>query len=220
MRGLIDKIKGSGKETPGQEWRRKVLNYASAINAFVDVGLSEGWDAVGKEPETPKTDHLIKKVVSALKSNQNKKDPEFRELWPPAHGPFASSGFLEKHGQGIPAVSLLEDGTILARIGSTYGEGKVVRITDGDVQPVPDVVLFGACPNKRYYAVIRENRNVDILDGWDGPKITGLNWPTGTEGVPTKYNYSRQEPITCERIMAFPNGRNALLIGTDGRGRV
>jgi len=199
-----------------QAWKQKTLNYVTHINAFVETGLRDGWDNVGKEPQQPDLKAYVNNVLVELRKNQTIQDPDFREHWPPAHAPFAAAGLLENKSQSLPAITLLEDGTILARVGATYQDGYVVQINGNDCQTLSDVELFGVCPNKRFFANVRSKGHIDVTDGWKGPVVSTLMWPTGFEGIPKKYASKIEIDVGMEQVIPFPCGQKALMVSGEG----
>ncbi|MGE8458468.1 MAG: hypothetical protein ACN6OY_18070, partial [Pseudomonas alloputida] len=110
------------KQHPQQQWQQAVIAYAQAVNDYVAQGRAHGWDNL-EEPQAPATEHLLDAWLAALQAanRPGMDEPQrqaFREAWPPAHHPLIP--MLEDHGQGISHVLLLEDGSLLARIGMPY----------------------------------------------------------------------------------------------------
>ena len=113
-----------------KEWKKKTLSYVDSVNDFIKRGYAEGWDNAGKEPEEPGREHLVKTAISELRrANMEGYVDRFREEWPPAHAPLIP--ILEEKAQSIPVVCIMDDGSILARIGTNYQTGKTYLI-DGD----------------------------------------------------------------------------------------
>jgi WD40 repeat protein len=197
------------------EWRQKTYAYAAAVNEFLVKGLRDGWDTAGEEPEDPGREHLAATVVDALRDANRTGDLEgLKERWPPAHRPFVK--LLEKNGQSIPTVCLLDDGTILARIGAPYERGRVLELSGTRWREVPDVQHFGRSPNRRYFA-IAATEGVRITDGWRGPEVAVCPWPIGLEGMPDGYTVAPLEaPPTPTRLVPFPDGRRVLLVSDSG----
>lgn len=123
---------------------------------------------------------------------------------------------LEQNGQSIPTLCVLPDGAILARIGESYEDGKVVHIQGDTVATVEGVWHFGRCPGRRYFAVATA-QGVDIHDGWQGPRVAACPWPKGTEGTPQGFEMApRAAPPIPTQLIPFPDGHRALLVASDG----
>ncbi|MBA1200237.1 hypothetical protein G7009_00255 [Pseudomonas capeferrum] len=201
-----------------QQWQQAVIAYANAINHYVDRGREEGWDHL-EEPTPDPTEHLLPAWQAALREINQATTSEaarqdFRAAWPPAHHPLLP--LLDEHAQGIAQVLLLEDGSLLARIGTPHEKGQVVQIDDYSVTPVIGVEHFGRCPQRRYFALANAE-GVRLTDGWGGPQVARLAWPKGLEGLPPGYPFEPFDlPPTPTALIPFPDGRRALLVSGEG----
>lgn len=198
-----------------KEWKEKTLAYAKAFNEYLSKGVKEGWENAGEEPSAAGREHLVPYLLTALReANRLGKTNEFREYWPPAHEPF--NFLFDDNAQNIPMLCLLEDDSILARIGLPYESGMVVQIKGNQIEPVADVLFFGACPNKRYFAAAKTD-GISVMDGWQGEEVIFLDWPTGVEDIPEGFQVpplnSRPDP---SRLIPFPDGQRVLLVSEDG----
>jgi len=111
-----------------EEWRKKTIEYATAINAYQKKADEVGWDDAGEAPDAPKREHLVKSVLDAVRqANETGDFKNLREKWPPAHEPFID--ILKKKSVPIQQVLLLPDKRILVRIGSEF-EGLVFLIEE------------------------------------------------------------------------------------------
>ncbi len=199
------------ESTPAQEeWRRKTVAYADAINAYVATAHRVGWDRAGEEPAEPGRGHLVEEAIAAVRqANAQGLLEGLRDKWPPAHAPLID--LLEENGQDIPVVCVLDDGSIVARIGAPYETGKTVRIVDNEVTEVPEVGFFGRGPKRRYFGITRES-GIEILDGWGGPRVSFCPWPTGQEGIPKGFAVPAWDDApTPTGIVPFPDGRRVLM---------
>ena len=135
--------------------------------------------------------------------------------WPPAHSPLIT--WLEEHGQSIPLVRFLDDGSLVARIGAHYDkDAKTVHIRGDTVLELPAIGPFGRSPNRRYFAFAHES-GIEIRDGWSGERTAFCPWPRGTEDVPDGFEVSpfAKHP-TPTRLVPFPDGDRVLLASSDG----
>lgn len=201
--------------TAQEEWKQKTLSYVQAINDFVKRGHADGWDNVGNEPKDPGREHLAKEAIAALRhANLEGYVEQFRELWPPAHAPLIP--LLEENGQSIPVICLMDDGSILARIGTNYQAGRTFQIRGDQATELKDVGYFGRCPNRRYFGVAR-NDGIAIHDGWQGPEVTLCPWPKGTEDIPDGFKVAPWDDVpNPSRIVPFPDGKRVLMISEHG----
>ncbi|MEN5038143.1 hypothetical protein [Pseudomonas sp. TWI929] len=206
------------KQPPQQQWQQAVTAYAQAVNDYVAQGRAQGWDNL-EEPQAPATEHLLDAWLSALQvANSPGADEQqrqaFRAAWPPAHQPLVP--LLDQQGQGISNVLLLDDGSLLARIGMPYEKGQVVRIDRHGVTPVIGIDHFGRCPARRYFALANAE-GVRVTDGWGGPQVQRLPWPTGLEGLPQGYPFEPFDlPPTPTALIPFPDGQRVLLVSAEG----
>jgi hypothetical protein len=202
-------------ETPQQEWRRKTLAYASAINDYVARGLRNGWKDVGPQPADPSLEPLAAAALAAIReANAHGAYDALREQWPPAYEPFIPR--LKGSSQSIPALCVLDDGSIVLRIGAPYESGRTVRIVGDSVVDLPHVGYFGRCPNREFFAIAR-TEGVQVVRGWGGPQVALCPWPTGLEDVPKGLRIRPfKRPPAPERLIPFPDGQRVLLVSTDG----
>lgn len=203
------------KETAQRLWKERVTSYANAVNAYVKEGRNNGWEHMGEEPGDPDTEKLIDFALDAVREANNRGDTsQLRKDWPPAQRAVIS--VLEKNGQSIPTVYLLDDGSLLVRIGTSYEPGKTVRISGTVVEEQPDTGIFGRCPNRRFFGVCGKE-GVTIHDGWRGPVSAICRWPDGTEGIPKGIPAEPlQKPPVPSAVIPFPDGKRVLLASSDG----
>lgn len=203
------------KRSAGNVWNERIVAHAQAVNAYVDIGRTKGWEHAGDEPAAPDVSHLVGAAIDAVRSaNRSGDTKKLRENWFPAHQPLVP--ILEQNGQSIPTVCLLDDGSVLARIGSPYEHGRTVRLVTDQVEEHPDIGFFGRCPNRRFFAVCSE-KGIEIRDGWCGPVTATCRWPTGIEGVPQEVPAKPFDANpTPTAVTPFPDGLRVLLVSRDG----
>ena len=198
-----------------EEWKEKTLSYVRAFNAYRERGYAEGWENVGEAPKDPGRGHLAWDAIAALRSaNLAGYTEDFRKLWPPAHAPLIP--ILEENGQNIPVVCLLNDGSLVVRIGANYEPGRTIWIQGDRVTDMPEVGYFGRCPNRRYFGVAQET-GIAILDGWQGPQVALCPWPNGTEDIPSGFKVAPWDNVPSpSRIVPFPDGKRVLMTSERG----
>jgi hypothetical protein len=122
---------------------------------------------------------------------------------------------LEDHAQGISNVLLLEDGSLLARIGMPYDKGQVVRIDHHGVTPVIGIEHFGRCPARRYRPGQCRGRACDRWLGRPAVQPPGLAYRAG--GLPPGYPFEPFDlPPTPTALIPFPDGQRVLLVSAEG----
>ena len=203
------------KERIQNEWKSKTIDYAKSINAFIKKGLQDGWDNAGPEPEDNNREKLVPYLLKAIrKANQEKDFTQLRDNWPLAHSPLIPE--LDKNGQDIPVVTILDNGHIVARIGAPYQKGYVVEINDLDVSIVEGIDFFGRSPNRKYFAYTKE-KGVSVTEGWLGKESVFCPYPTGTEGAPSGFDVKPFEDTpTPTQLIPFPYGKSVLFVSTEG----
>lgn len=100
-----------------QEWNTVGSKYASDVNEMVEFGDTNGWENwKGPEPKDDR-DHLSDAVFELLKeANLNNTVSQFREDFPPAHGPMVN--FMKTKGQSIEQLHFIEEQKILFVVGT------------------------------------------------------------------------------------------------------
>ena len=213
---IVDFLLRKGRKESAQTiWKQRVTEYAASINDYVAKGRTLGWDKVGDQPPEPQVSDLVDEALRVVReANKNQQTVSLRDEWPPTHAPLIS--VLQENGQSIPTVCLLDDGSILARIGTPYESAKTVRICEQRVEELPEVGDFGCSPDRRYFAIAGPD-GISIHDGWQGPIVSSVRWPTGLEGLPDDLEVAPFEgPPTVTKLAPFPDGRRVLLVSESG----
>jgi hypothetical protein len=182
-----------------QRWRDEGSRFVRDLNAFEDRYYRLGAEQAGREPEETRYD-LAETVLEAVReANESGEVARLREEFPPAYPPFV--GLLNENGQVLAPMFWLDGGEIVVRVGASQGEATTYQIDGLHLRKLPGILSFGRSPDRRYYAVARES-DIAIHDGWDGPKVTILDWPTvGTRGG--------VQEVT--QLVPFPDGKRVLL---------
>jgi hypothetical protein len=109
-------------------------------------------------------------------------------------------------------VLLLGDGRILVQIGDMG-----IGIIDGDqLHHLSGIDFVGRSPGGRYIAVARGD-GIEIRDGWEGPTVSKLSWPTGLEGVPREFHVPMKKGVPFPKaLFPFPQGDRVLLVSSEG----
>jgi WD40 repeat protein len=198
-----------------QEWKAKTIEYAQAVNQFVEKGLRDGWDNAGAEPKDNGREKLVPQLLKAIRhANETKEYEKLRQEWPLAHSPLVNE--LEKLGKSIPKLAVLNDGSIVARVGTHYQDGYVVQIKDENVIVIDDVEFFGVSPDNLFFAYTEDN-GIRITKGWQGDESAFCPYPTGLEGIPAKYKVKPFDtPPKPTELIPFPDGQRVLFVSSDG----
>lgn len=198
-----------------EQWKTKTLEYAKAVNVFVEKGLKDGWDNAGSEPKDNGREELVPHLIKAIKlANDSKELQSLRDDWPLAHSPLIP--ILEKSGQSIPKVCFLDNGNIVARICAPYEAGYTVEIVDDQVKKLPDVDHFGRSPNRKFFAYTVKN-GVKITEGWLGDEVSFCPYPKGDESLPEGFTVNPfEKPPTPTSLIPFPDGKRVLYVSQEG----
>ncbi|KZN38168.1 hypothetical protein [Pseudoalteromonas luteoviolacea] len=205
----------SSQKQRQKAWQKKTIAYAKAVNTYVQTGLTKGWENAGQKPKDNGREKLVPNLLNAIRcANETKEFTKLRLEWPLAYTPLVES--LEERGQIIPKLTVLQDGSIIARIGAHYEKGYVVKIQDNSVSKLDDIDFFGVCPNNIFFAY-PEKEGVKITQGWQGTLTAFCPYPHGNEGTPSKYD---AEPFCTDaqptQIIPFPDGQRMLFICREG----
>jgi hypothetical protein len=180
-----------------QRWREEGSRYARDMNAFIQRCSRRGPGQAGEEPQDTRRD-LAKTVLQAIReANEARGSARIHEEFPPAYFPFID--LIKANGQHLAPLLWLASGQILVRVGARQSTTHL--IDDLRVETLPGILSFGRSPDRRYYAVARES-GITVHDGWAGPQVIRLDWPTiGTHaGLPE-----------VEQLVPFPDGQRVLL---------
>jgi hypothetical protein len=193
-------------------WREASLRYVAAVNTYVERGLREGWGKAGPEPRDDR-ERLAADVLAAVRAaNQSGAVDSLREKFPPAWEPFHSD--FNDRGCCLAPMMWIGDTRIALRVQS--GAGPVVVVEGDRIVEQPDIRNFGRSPDGRFVALAFDSR-VEIRQGWDGPVVASLPWPSGLEGLPPGYEtQSNFGPIRVEQLIVFPDGQSLLLTCDEG----
>jgi hypothetical protein len=204
-------------EDLSRRWRAEGATISAGVNEWIQQSIQ---GANAKPPEDTRADMATDVLKALREANHTAEEAtlqRFREMFPPAHAPFME--MLKRNGQDVGPIALLDDGRILARIGGAFGFERVAEINGLTIKTVPDVLCFGRSPNDRYFAAAKPS-GVEIRDGWDGPVIVLLAYPTGQEGMPDGFTVAEIEPVNgippITRLIPFPAGDCVLLVSPYG----
>ncbi|MPQ31641.1 hypothetical protein E4V42_09335 [Clostridium estertheticum] len=196
-------------------WIKEGTKYASAVNEFVRIGETKGWDKAGKEPVETRKDMALAVLKIIRQANVTNDIKNLKKYFPPASIPFLS---LEKDEQTVIGSILLEDGSIILNVrGKGKGKNKVFFIDiERNIKVLENVIYVGKCPDKKYFAFAYEN-HIELHEGINGKVIMNLAWPTGLEGLKCGViTNSENIKTNIKDIIIFPNGKKILLISLSG----
>jgi hypothetical protein len=193
-------------------WQDETRCYVAAINDYVARGMALGWDNAGTQPADTRA-ALAEPVLAVVRAANRAGEVEaLHAHFPPESSPFLS----EARTRHIGPVVLLDDDRVVVRAGPPWAPAACFVLDNFHAVPLPDVVCVGRSPDRRYIAIARAE-HVTIHDGWEGPVVCTLVWPTGREGLPTEAwlrDASTPPPVT--QLIPFPDGARALLVSSIG----
>jgi len=210
----MDTLDWTEYEELSSRWRQEGREFAQAVNRYVHIVLTEGWEVAGELAATDSRGDMAEEVLSVVRAaNEHGELDKLRTYFPPAWDPLVER--IKAQGQAISSALLLDGNRYVIRAGAPYEAGKVYLLLGERIEPVPDVITFGRSPDRRYIAKAYET-GVDIHTRWDGPEHVTLPWPTGREGVLGEYDASSLEGTpSITQISPFPDGKRALLVSPD-----
>jgi hypothetical protein len=184
------------------EWNTVGSKYASDVNKMVEFGDTNGWENwKGPEPKDDR-DHLSDAVFELLKeANLNNTVSQFREDFPPAHGPMVN--FMKTKGQSIEQLHFIEEQKILFVVGTAYTKrqayilkGKMVIELDAAINAI------GKSKKNNVFAIASNNAIV-TTQGWEGTIIA-------------QFNLDITKDFGITELIPFNDGEKVLLITSEG----
>ncbi|MCY2965859.1 MAG: hypothetical protein NT069_19880 [Planctomycetota bacterium] len=199
-------------------WKQEGLRHANVVNDYVRRGLTEGWESVADVPRETLEDNrgpLAQAVMQIVReANRRGETDGLRERFPPAQEPLLA--MLDEQGQSLPLALLLDDGRVVLQVGSPTESPRFHLIEGTTVTELPGLKAIGRSPDRRFFALATE-AGVNVHDGWQGPVISRLSWPTGLEGIPKELNVpAPKSPPPVTRLVPFADGRRALFVSETG----
>lgn len=196
-------------------WREQARQYCAAINAFVEKGEAEGWDAAGAEPNELRTPEEASAVLEILRQAQSVPDgARVRELFPPGFAVLAS--LADQHGQWIGPIVYVGDDLLIARTGDPWERTETIALRGRHAERLHDLVVVGRSASREIIGCGRD-AHVALHRGWGGPVTATLPWPNGSEGLPDGLRHeSFQRPSQVDELIPFDDGERALLVSNAG----
>ncbi|MBC2582562.1 hypothetical protein [Clostridium sp. DJ247] len=197
-----------------KRWCEEGRKYAEETNKFVERGMTEGWDEVGKEPKETRED-MANEIVEIIKeANKYNEIENLRNNFPPAHVPLID--IIEKVGQAITSVLITSDEKIIFRVGDFWEKGKVFIIENDKQQVIEGALYVGCSYDKKIYAVAY-NDYIRTYDGWNGKIINTFNWSNSTEGFDKTDTVELIQQVPyINQLIPFPDGNRVLLVSYRG----
>ncbi len=199
-----------------KQWQSEGLKFAEALRKFHLAAEAKGVDNVKEPSETRK--RLAKPVFSLLRDANASGDvaqiAAFRELFAPSWD--ALFDLLEKQGQSIDPVFMIDDKRIVVRVGSPW-ESPTSYILDGtSTETMKDVRIVGRAPGANradsVWGVARAD-GVTLHKGFNGPVIATFKYPGLRDGIPAKLKLSIQNDDLFHLLglIPFPDASGVIL---------
>lgn len=134
-----------------------------------------------------------------------------------AFAPDAFSQCANDAGRFVGPVIALDDGRVLARIGSPY-EDDTHWVAVHDVRHTPLTALqgLGRSHDRQVFAQ-SDGQQVTTHRGFEGPVIARFDLPRGNEGLPPHMAVGAgPEAQRCDEIIPFNDGQRVLLLNPTG----
>ncbi|MAC28627.1 MAG: hypothetical protein CMH59_19465 [Myxococcales bacterium] len=193
-------------------WREETTRYVDAINAFVEKGTREGWEAAGPEPEDGRDEALGRAVVDVVReANRAGAWRELRQRVPTAHRPLIP--LLEERSLGMGSVCWLDDARVAATSGSPWQE-RTTRVYDveGGARELEGVLFVARSPRRELFALVRPTR-LTLHRDVDGPALLELPLPRGDEGLE---GFEAPDGSQVLDAAPLPDGSGALVTTSAG----
>lgn len=153
-----------------KEWNEKGAAYGTAINKMVAFGEKYGWDKWEGEEPVDERQHLADDVVQLLReANETGRVAEFREAFPPSHGPLIE--YIKSNEQEIELFTCI-DGEKIAFFVTKYDQKPQGYLLDGGqlLELDPEVKAIGKSKQGDVYAIIN-GTTLTTTQGWQGETI-------------------------------------------------
>ncbi|ALM50786.1 hypothetical protein AMR72_13165 [Flavobacterium psychrophilum] len=185
-----------------KEWNELGEKYTSAVNDMVDYGEIHGWDNwEGEEPED-KRDHLADEIVVLLrKANSTNTVNEFRNDFPPAHGPLIK--YFEEKAQSIEHLHFIENEKIIFLTGTAYQKRRAYMLNGNEVIELDSAInAVGKSKRNEVFAILTD-KEVITTKGWEGDIIA-------------KFSLQQTADLGVTELIPFNDGERVLLTTSEG----
>ncbi|KQO28632.1 hypothetical protein ASF10_22665 [Flavobacterium sp. Leaf82] len=187
-----------------ERWKKEGSEYKKDINEWLDIIYIQKENPTTECPEETRKDMGDYVLEQLIEYNKNGKHKEFRELFPPDNDPL--SDILDKPmWYKVRKVAILDDNTILAKLGDYYEWQGVYTIKDDEITLIDDLIGFGFSENKKYYAKVYDTK-IEVHEGWNGAIISTFSLPDD----------ATIEQLQYESIEVFSTGKEVVLITYNG----
>jgi len=185
-----------------EEWNTKGENYAMGINEMVEFGEKNGWENwKGKEPEDHR-EHLADKVIELLKkANSENTVTEFRNHFPPAHGPFIR--YFEEKGQSIDQIYFIENEKIVFLTGAAYDKRQAYILNGDEVIKLDQKIDAIGKSKKGNIFAIQNGNKITTTNGWQGQTIA-------------EYEIKEAGGLQITQLIPFNDGLKVLSVTSEG----
>jgi hypothetical protein len=187
-----------------ERWKKEGKEYKTAINEWLDIIYIKNENPTTDCPEETRKDMAGEVIENLVEYNALGKHKEFRELFPPDNDPL-SDLLNNSRWYKIRKIALLDNNTILAKIGDYYEWQGVYKIKEDKIEYIEDMIGFGFSHDKKYFAKVY-NDKIDIHQGWEGEITCTLSLPDD----------NLLEDLQYDSIEVFSNGKQVILITYNG----
>ncbi|GED15300.1 WD40 repeat domain-containing protein [Aneurinibacillus migulanus] len=201
-------------ETQSKRWRDEGKQYATAINAFVEKGMRDGWDSVEAEPQETRIDMAQEVLKVVRQANESGEITALRKYFPPSYGPLIE--LIREKGQAIRSVFYIDDNRTVFTVGASWEATTVYLLTRDRFEVLPNVSGVGRSSDGRIYALAYED-GIYTYDGWQGSQLQRFDWPTGLEGITGEWATEPMEDArSITELIPFPDRQRLLLVNATG----
>jgi hypothetical protein len=213
------------QEDIAAKWRTEGKRYASAINVYVNNGMTEGWDNVGEEPAEDRRSALANKIFKMIRgANEQNEIAALRALIPAATWPLAKH--FEKDMQAIRSIHFLGQDEVVFSTGTSWEQNKVMTVKNDNISVFNEYSFVGASPDKQFYA-LSSKKGIKIIKSMDcqlqGEVIAQFSWTelnTHIQALSSEISIlgeiEPQGELPLEEAIPFQEGKSLLLVTSQG----
>ncbi|MGQ2983246.1 hypothetical protein [Flavobacterium sp.] len=185
-----------------KEWNEKGAAYGNAINKMVAFGEAHGWDKWEGEEPVDEREHLADDIVQLLReANETGRVAEFREAFPPSHGPLIE--YIKNNEQNIELFTFINGEKIVFFV-TKYDQKPQGYLLDGGhlLELDTEVRAIGKSKQGNVFAIINGD-TLTTTQGWEG-------------GTIATFNISQFGGAQVTNLIPFNDGKKVLFVSPNG----
>lgn len=196
-------------------WIAEGKRYKKRLNDWLDIIYIDQKQPEKPCPEETRTDMAPYVLEQIIAFNEQGKQEELRQLFPPDNDPMDWSDIAACVSQ----VTILSDNRLLVTVGEWYQERYMYIINGNDYVMQDDIFMFGKSADKKYFAKVYLDK-ITITEGWDGQVIKTLAPP---KSYGEKYAAIKDglgdlnlADFGIQQLVVFPSGQRVGMATSKG----